>query len=75
MAAAFSNQPNVNGVSERNVIPAMVQSKVKVRKILSQPRDIWEIVDTTQITAAKQTRLVTHSSKRKGIERYMELQL
>ena len=75
MAAAFSNQPNVNGVSERNVIPAMVQSKVKVHKILSQPRDIWEIVDTTQITAAKQTRLVTHSSKRKGIERYMELQL
>ena len=75
MAAAFSNQPNVNGVSERNVIPAMVQSKVKVRNILSQPRDIWEIVDTTQITAAKQTRLVTHSSKRKGIERYMELQL
>ena len=40
MAAAFYNQTNVNGASERNVILAMVQSKVKVLKILSQPRDI-----------------------------------
>ena len=50
--------------------------KIKVYEILSQQRDIWEIVlcfvvilsfsVTTQITAANQTRLVIHSSKRKG---------
>ena len=50
--------------------------KIKVYEILSQQRDIWEIVRcfvvilsfsvTTQITAANQTRLVIHSSKRKG---------
>ena len=50
--------------------------KIKVYEILSQQRDIWGIVlcfdvilsfsVTTQITAAKQTRLVIHSSKRKG---------
>ena len=33
MADAFYNQTNVKGASERNVIPAMVQSKV--HKILS----------------------------------------
>ena len=44
----------------------MVQAKDEVHKILSQPRDIWEIVDKTQIKAAKTTRLVIHSSKRKG---------
>ena len=35
MAAAFYNQTNVNGAIERNIIPAMVQCKVKVLKILS----------------------------------------
>ena len=40
MAAAFWNQTNLNGASGGNVIPAMVQSKVKVHKILFQPRDI-----------------------------------
>ena len=50
--------------------------KIKVLKIFSQQRDIWEIVlcfdvtlsfsVTTQITAAKQTRLIINSSKRKG---------
>ena len=53
MAAAFYNKQtvsplllfHVNKASERNVIPAMVQSEVTVHKILSpQPRDIWEIV-------------------------------
>ena len=49
--------------------------KIKVYKILSQPRDVWEIVlcfdvilsfsVTIQITDAKQTWLVIHSSKRK----------
>ena len=59
----------------------MVQSKIKVYKILSQPRDIREIVLcfdvilsfslTTQITVAKQTRFVLHSSKRKGTTLYI----
>ena len=77
---------HMNGASERNVIPATKRHwalatpwsslKIKVYKILSQPRDIWEIVlcfevilsfsVTIQITAAKQTRLVIHSFKRKG---------
>lgn len=58
----------------------MVQSKIKVHKILSQLRDIWEIVFcfdfilsfsvTTQITATKQTRFVIHSSEER-VERYI----
>ena len=61
------------GLSSR---PAWSGLKIKVYEILSQQRDIWGIVlcfdvilsfsVTTQITAAKQTRLVIHSSKRKG---------
>ena len=45
MAARYYNKTNVNGASERNVIPAMVLSKVKVHKtLLTQARDVWEIV-------------------------------
>ena len=62
MAAAFYKET----WTEQNFIPAMVQSKVKIHKILSQPCDISEIVDKTQISAAKQARFVIHSSKRKG---------
>ena len=41
MAPIFYNKTNVKGAIKRSVIPAMVQSKVKVHKILlSQPRDI-----------------------------------
>ena len=40
VTATFSNQTNVNGAIERNVIPAMTQSKVKVHNILSRPRGI-----------------------------------
>ena len=60
--------------------PPWSSLKIKVYKILSQPRDIWEIVlcfdvilpgilsfsVTTHITVAKQTRVVIHASKRKG---------
>ena len=56
--------------------PQWSSQKIKVYKILAQPLDIWEIVlcfgvilsfsVTTQITAAKQARLVIHSSKRNG---------
>ena len=56
----------------------MVQSEIKVHKILSQLRDIWEIAFdvvltfsvTTQIMATKQTRFVIHSSKGR-VERYI----
>ena len=43
MAAAFYKET----WTEQNFNPAMVQSKVKIHKILSQPRDISEIVDKT----------------------------
>ena len=55
--------------------PPWFSLKIKVYKILAQPRDVWEIVlcfdvilsfsITIQITDAKQTWLVIHSSKRK----------
>ena len=59
---------------------SMVQPNIKVHKIFSQPRNIWEIDScfdvvlsffvTNQIMAAKQTRFVIHSSKERA-ERYI----
>ena len=58
----------------------MVQPKIKVHKIFSQPRNIWEkdfcfdvilsFFVTNQIMAAKQTSFVIHSSKER-VERYI----
>ena len=54
MAATFYNQTNVKRTIERNVIHAMVQSKVKVHKRLS--RAAWYLRNSflpTQITPVK----------------------
>ena len=49
----------------------MVQSKIKVYKILSQPRDILALFRYDQITAAKQTRLAIHSFTEERVECYI----
>ena len=70
---------HLNGASERNAFPrrdekalsysnSMVQSKIKVHEILSQPcyLELFMVclaAFTSQITAAKMTRLVIHPSK------------
>ena len=61
---------------------SMVQSKIKVYKMLSQPRDIWKIVlcfdgfilsfsVTTQITAANKTIDLSSIPLKERIERYI----